>query len=307
MLPRQAFRSLVWLCVLCIVLGVLGGIPSFVEEDGEDGAYVEYGRGYQENKAMPNMKRMANPVARMSNDMAMGSGAGLDAGAAPPGMPEMIMADAMEESASSLAQAQDVAHVFNEQMEQSLQELESKTYVTSRMLIKSGRIVAQVLNLSEAVDQVTHILQQYPQGFMENISQQSNNYYGQYEYARRQSPQQHVTYLTARVPSDQFDTIMEAIQQVVGKDNVQAVDSNAHDVTDQYVDAASRADVLQASRKALQTLLDKATNVREVMDVQRELNHIVQQYESQKKRAESLKTQSVRVCVCVCVCVAPPI
>jgi hypothetical protein len=64
-------------------------------------------------------------------------------------------------------------------------------------------------------------------------------------------------------------------------------------VTDAYVDASSRADVLQASRQALQTLLQEAKQVKEVLEIQRELNRLVEAYESQKNRAQRLQKQSV--------------
>lgn len=168
----------------------------------------------------------------------------------------------------------------NEQMTKSLQNLESKTYATSRMLVKSGRMRLEASNVEDTVKKITDILNEYPEGFIESKTQSDN-------YAKS-------IHITARVPSEHFEDILESFQEAVGKENVKSISSNAHDITDQYVDAASRSDVLQASRLALQTLLEKAQSVKDVMEVQRELNRVVEQFESQKKIAESLKTQSVR-------------
>jgi hypothetical protein len=74
---------------------------------------------------------------------------------------------------------------------------------------------------------------------------------------------------------------------------VSSVNINSQDVTDSYIDASARADTLDASRKALKILLGKATNVQDIMEVQRELNALTQQYESHRKRAVHLKKEAV--------------
>lgn len=268
-LTPQAFRILGLLSVLCILLSVIGA-PS-IEDNMHDGLVL---------KSNERLSRSSGNSA-MSKQMMMPESAPMMADSL-----EMDMAVGAEESVSFHG----VPKAYNQHMEQALQELDSKTYVTERMLIKSGNIVAEVSNLSQSVEKVTNILQEYKEGFIEHQSQESNTRYHPYGTAQ----QQQAIRMTARVPSEHFETIIDTIQQAVGTQNVLEVHTNARDVTDQYVDAATRADVLQASRQALQTLLDKAHNVREVMEVQRELNRIVEQYESQKKRAESLKAQSVR-------------
>ncbi|KAI2498368.1 protein of unknown function (DUF4349) [Fragilaria crotonensis] len=79
---------------------------------------------------------------------------------------------------------------------------------------------------------------------------------------------------------------------LLGSDMVQSLSINSQDVTDSFIDASSRAETLAACRKAIQVLLQKAQNVQEVMEVQRELNRLTQEYESHKSRAESLRKQS---------------
>ena len=69
-----------------------------------------------------------------------------------------------------------------------------------------------------------------------------------------------------------------------GKDvQIQSMNSNANDVTSQYVDSAARHSSLVATRKSLMNVMAEATTTRDVMEVQRELSQVTQQIESQKQ------------------------
>lgn len=92
--------------------------------------------------------------------------------------------------------------------------------------------------------------------------------------------------------SDKFYIVISALQGLLGSDMVRSLSTSSHDVTDSFIDASSRAETLVVCRKAIQVLLQKAQNVQEVMEGQRELNILTQEYESHKSRAESLRKQS---------------
>lgn len=92
--------------------------------------------------------------------------------------------------------------------------------------------------------------------------------------------------------SDKFYIVISALQGLLGSDMVRSLSTSSHDVTDSFIDASSRAETLVVCRKAIQVLLQKAQNVQEVMEGQRELNRLTQEYESHKSRAESLRKLS---------------
>jgi Domain of unknown function (DUF4349) len=73
------------------------------------------------------------------------------------------------------------------------------------------------------------------------------------------------------------------------------VNTNSRDVTDEFVDAASRADVVAASRTSLLSLLKQASSLDDVFRLQREINRLTESYESHKSRANALEKQAVRV------------
>jgi hypothetical protein len=108
-------------------------------------------------------------------------------------------------------------------------------------------------------------------------------------YGQRQSLEMDIQ---LRVPSDKFHDTIKSLKSLVGPDMVRDLNINSRDVTESYIDASSRAETLSASRKAMQVLLEKANNVKEVMQVQQELNRLTQECESQKSRANSLKNHA---------------
>jgi hypothetical protein len=97
--------------------------------------------------------------------------------------------------------------------------------------------------------------------------------------------------MTIRVRSDKFYQVIEEIRKIVH--SVSTLSTNSRDVTDQFVDASARADVLEAARSSLQALMVKANNVEDVLRLQKELNRLTESSESLRQRAQQLKKQSV--------------
>lgn len=97
--------------------------------------------------------------------------------------------------------------------------------------------------------------------------------------------------LTIRIPSHKFQAFLSKLQ---GSSlyTVTSLSTQSRDVTDSFVDATTRAETLQASIQSLQTLMAKADTVEAVLQVQKELNGLTQEYESNKARAQSLQKQA---------------
>lgn len=157
-----------------------------------------------------------------------------------------------------------------------------------KMLVHHGSLSLQAHkgSLQSQMSKVEALVVKEDRGYIE--SQSSNNiaYYGGHDTRV-------VMDVQFRVKSQYFHETMAAIQELVGQDMVRGVSVNSQDVTDSYIDASARADTLDASRKALKILLGKATNVQDIMKVQRELNALTQQYESHRQRAVHLKKEVV--------------
>jgi len=65
-------------------------------------------------------------------------------------------------------------------------------------------------------------------------------------------------HMVIRVRSDKFDRVVEDIQAIAK--SVNGLTTNTRDVTDEFVDASARADVLEAARASLQAVLSKSTD-----------------------------------------------
>ena len=153
-----------------------------------------------------------------------------------------------------------------------------------RMLVHSGNLSLNTKKgeLTGRVDAIETMVKD-SKGYIE-----SKNSYKQGRNSRERS----ILDLNMRIPSDVFHSVVKKIQDLVGEKMVTNISINSRDVTDEFVDASSRADTLEASRNALQLLMAKAANVKEVMEVQSELNRVTQEFESQKRSAQYLQKQS---------------
>lgn len=127
----------------------------------------------------------------------------------------------------------------------------------------------------------------------------------------------HMARITFRIPSDDFDAtrlkIRHRLQTMpIDNDNddnpsniVPAVritreESHVVDRTGDYVDVATRAQVIFTARQVLYDLLqdrkqDETTTVEDILNIQRELNRLTEQYESYQSRVNRLATQTVRI------------
>lgn len=90
-----------------------------------------------------------------------------------------------------------------------------------------------------------------------------------------------------RVPEDKRGETLKMIKEM----GVRVVSENVSgtDVTDQYVDVESRLATLETTKRKLESLLDQAANVTEILNVQRELDNLQYQIDSLKGQKQYLE------------------
>jgi Domain of unknown function (DUF4349) len=98
--------------------------------------------------------------------------------------------------------------------------------------------------------------------------------------------------MTLRIPSDRFEEFGSHVSHNMKQVQVTEQTSKARDVTDQFVDAASRATTLRATQESMQVLLEKATSITDILGVQQELTKLTVDYEAFQARANHLQSQS---------------
>jgi Domain of unknown function (DUF4349) len=89
--------------------------------------------------------------------------------------------------------------------------------------------------------------------------------------------------VTYRIPVDRWDDARAALRGLATK--VVGEQTNAIEVTGQLIDLGARIDNLRASEKALQAILEKATKVQDILDVEGRLSDVrgqIEQLEAQR-------------------------
>ena len=98
--------------------------------------------------------------------------------------------------------------------------------------------------------------------------------------------------ITIRVPEEKLTEALEAFRKV----GLRVVDENVsgRDVTDQYVDLEARLATLNKTKAKFEDILDKATQIQDLLTVQRELINLQSQIDSIKGQQQYL-SQSAKL------------
>jgi hypothetical protein len=155
-----------------------------------------------------------------------------------------------------------VEHVVSAQLAAD-KSVEQAVPAAQRMLIYSAQLAMAVADVEASV-QATQRLADEVGGYMLTMSANA---------------------ITIRVPAKQFFPVLErlkALGQTLSK-NV-----NAQDVTDEYVDLQLRLKNAEALRDRFVAILEKAANVKDTLEIERELNRVREEIERIKGRIAQL-------------------
>jgi hypothetical protein len=139
-----------------------------------------------------------------------------------------------------------------------------------RKLIWTGELRLDVDILSNTVQRAAHLVEQ-AKGYIQAQRVDDDN-----------------AHLTVRVPAGALSPTISALS-ALGSATVVRVSSS--DITEQYVDTESRMKTARALRDRLQGLLDRATNVTEVLSVERELARVQAEIEASEARLRAMAGQ----------------
>lgn len=93
--------------------------------------------------------------------------------------------------------------------------------------------------------------------------------------------------ISVRVPQDKVATAMATFKEFSVKVVSQSV--SGRDVTDQYQDLKARLDILNKAKAKYEQILDQATQVKDLLSVQRELTNLQSQIDSVKGQQKYLE------------------
>jgi hypothetical protein len=147
-----------------------------------------------------------------------------------------------------------------------------------RAIIRTGTVVVEVDDFQSARSNLTTTAQGY--GGYVSDSREDRREIDNETWTRGE--------VVLRVPSEDFDALVDDARAL---GEVQSVETNSRDVTDQLVDIEARLENLRAERDQLRALYDQANTTEDVLAVQRELSDVQQEIERIEARQQSLEDQ----------------
>jgi hypothetical protein len=156
---------------------------------------------------------------------------------------------------------------------------DTSAQLLSRMVIRSAQLTVEVPDIEQALAQARAIASRSG-GFVSA----SNTH-----VERANDQDRMVADLTLQVRSDTTDSAISDLR-ALGK--VSSENTGSQDVTDEYVDLDSNLRNLQASESAILKLMDKATQIQDVLSLQRELTNVRGQIERIQGRKTYLERRT---------------
>ena len=150
------------------------------------------------------------------------------------------------------------------------------TSTADRKIVMTGSITMEVGDISKSQADITDIAGQY-KGYVisSNLRADQDNPSG---------------YISIRIPAGSFNSVMQKLRALALKVTYET--TNSQDVTEQYMDLEAQLKNYQATEAQYLELLKKADNVKDILDVQRELSIVRGDIERVKGRMQYLERTS---------------
>ena len=137
-------------------------------------------------------------------------------------------------------------------------------------LIRTGNVSIEVQSVSDAEDKITAWAKSLG-GYITNSNTWQNG-----------------AGFTVRIPSSRFD---EAMSQVGSFGRITNRSVSSQDVSDNYYDMKSRLETKYILRDKLQSYLSDAKDIKDLLEVERQLNEVIEDIESTESRFKRLSGQ----------------
>lgn len=116
----------------------------------------------------------------------------------------------------------------------------------------------------------------------------ANDAYISYDHQRKNDDRINQR-IVIRVPADKFDALVKEISNNV--DNLDSRNISVKDVTEQFIDLETRLKTKKKLEKRYLDLLDKAGNVKDILEIEREIGKLREVIESTEGRLKYLQNQ----------------
>ena len=147
---------------------------------------------------------------------------------------------------------------------------QSSSQVVERKLIKRGNVNIEVQNLKNAQESVEKWCKDFG-GYIESFSENTNS-----------------ANFNLRIPSVKFD---EALNYVGEFGTVKSKNISTQDVSEQFYDLQGRLATKKIMQERLQKYLGQAKDVKDMLQIEKELNNTISEIESMEGRMKRLSGQ----------------
>lgn len=156
--------------------------------------------------------------------------------------------------------------------EESLPMISSQNdaFQTEKKLIKTGNINLEIENLSESILKVEEWISSYG-GYISNSSNSEKN-----------------AWFNIKIPSSKFD---DAMNSACSLGKVLNHSENTEDVSEQYYDLESRLQNKKTMKSKLEGYLSNAKDIKDLLEIERELNSVISDIDSMEGRLKRLSNQ----------------
>lgn len=141
---------------------------------------------------------------------------------------------------------------------------------TEKKLIKTGNINLEIENLSESIVKVEELISSYG-GYISNSSNSEKN-----------------AWFNIKIPSSKFD---DAMNSACSLGKVLNHSENTEDVSEQYYDLESRLQNKKTMKSKLEGYLSDAKDIKDLLEIERELNSVISDIDSMEGRLKRLSNQ----------------
>src|SRR5579872_330183 len=226
----------------------------------------------------PSVLPSATSIAKSAAAVPAGApvGSSIGAAGASAAVPAPAPADALARSSAAPA-AQSAAQPATQQSNTTVPDTSAQ--LLDRMVIRTAQLTIEVGSVEDALAKTRDIATRAG-GYVSASSTHLDN-------ANDRSHM--VADLTLQVRSDSVDTTMSELRAL---GNVTAETSGSQDVTEEYVDLDSNLRNLQATESAILKLMNQATQIQDVLALQRELTNVRGQIERIQGRKTYLERRT---------------
>ena len=151
----------------------------------------------------------------------------------------------------------------------------TQSQTTSQKIIKTGNLRFETQELEKTHQKILAAVQK-ANGYVQSDNT-GKSYNAQYHN------------LIVRIPSENFDTVIQAISD--GVSYFEEKNISQRDVTEEFVDLNARLKAKRTLENRYLELLSKAKNVKEMLEIERELSKIREEIEAREGRLQYLQSQ----------------